>query len=73
VAAFAWINPLPRARWIVVDQPHVAEAYPVVVGLPVRVETESGIGNGRATFTYEQYDAEGVNLTRTTITPAIAG
>jgi hypothetical protein len=73
VAAFAWINPASRARWIVVDQPGVGEAYPVAAGLPVRVETETRIGGGRATFVYGEYDAKGVMLARKTITPAIAG
>jgi hypothetical protein len=73
LAAFAWIDPLPGASWIVVDQPRAAEAYPVVAGLPVRVETVTEIGRGRATFAYEEFDAKGVMLARSTITPAIAG
>jgi hypothetical protein len=73
VAAFAWIDPLPRARRIVVDQPGGGEAYPVAAGLPVRVETGSRIGNSRATFSYAEYDAKGVMLGRKTIAPAIAG
>jgi hypothetical protein len=73
VAAFAWINPLPQASWIVVHQPGADEAYSVAAGLPVRVETWTAIGNGRATFRYEQYDSKGVMLAHKTITPAIAG
>jgi hypothetical protein len=57
----------------VVDQPGGGEAYPVAAGLPVRVETGSPIGNGRATFSYGEYDAKGLMLGRKTITPAIAG
>ena len=73
VAAFAWINPLPRAGWVVVEQPGSAEAYRVAGGLPVRVETETGIVNGRATFRYDEFDRKGVMLARRTMTPAIAG
>jgi hypothetical protein len=73
LAAFAWIDPLPRTRRIVVDQPGAAEAYPVAGGLPVRVETVTGIADGRATFRYEEYDGKGVMLARRTISPAIAG
>jgi len=73
VAAFAWIDPLSRARWIVVDQPGADVAYRVAGGLPLRVETVSGIGEGWAGFRYEEYDEKGVMLARKTITPAIAG
>jgi hypothetical protein len=71
--AFAWINPLSRAAWIVVDQPHFGEVYPVARGLPVRVTTVAGIGRGRARLRYAQYDGKGVLLAKRTIAPAIAG
>ena len=64
VAAFAWINPLSRTRWIVVDQPSFGEVYPVAGGLPVRVVTVDGIGAGRARFRYAQYGAKGTLLAR---------
>jgi hypothetical protein len=73
LAAFAWIDPLSRARWIVVDQPGADVAYRVAGRLPVRVATVSGIGEGRAGFRYEEYDEKGVMLARKAITPAIAG
>jgi hypothetical protein len=28
LAAFGWVNPAPRAKWIVVDRPGAAEVYP---------------------------------------------
>jgi hypothetical protein len=73
VVAFAWINPLPRAAWIVVDQPGYGEVFAAVGHLPVRVTSVSGIGHGRARFRYTQYDRRGVRLTRRTIVPAVAG
>lgn len=73
VAGFAWINALPQARWIVVDQPGFREAYPVAGRLPVRVGTAVGLRNGRsARFRYAQYDARGVLLERRTLRPIIA-
>ncbi len=51
----------------------MAKAYQVAADLPVRVESETRIGNGWAVFEYEEFDAKGVMLTRKTITPAIAG
>jgi hypothetical protein len=73
VAAFAWIDPLRRAAWIVVHQPGFGEVYPVAGRLPVRVSTVAGIEYGRAIFRYTEYDVRGVMLARRTITPAIAG
>jgi hypothetical protein len=73
VVAFAWVNPLSRAAWIVVDQRGFGEVYPVAGRLPVRVTTVAGIRHGRARFRYVQYDAKGVLLARRTMTPAIAG
>jgi hypothetical protein len=71
--AFAWINPLPRTAWVVVDQPGFGEVYPVAGRLPVRLATASGIGFGQATFRYVEFDARGVVLARRRITPAVAG
>lgn len=73
VAAFAWINPLPRAAWIVLEQPGFGEVYSVAGRLPVRVSSVAGIHYGRARFRYAEYDAKGVTLAKKTITPAIAG
>jgi len=73
VAAFAWINRMRRARWIVVDQPGFGEVYPVVGPLPVRVSTFAGIAYGRATFRFREYDERGVVLASRTISLAVAG
>jgi hypothetical protein len=71
VVAFGWINPLPHAQWIVVDQPGFREVYPVAAHLPVRVSTVSEIGSPTF-FHTAQYDARGVLLARKTVTAAIA-
>jgi hypothetical protein len=73
VIAFGWINPIRRARWIVVDQPGYREVYPVTGGLPVRVSTISGLRRaGDAIFHTAQYDAAGVLLVRRKVVAAIA-
>jgi hypothetical protein len=72
VVAFAWINPLRHAQWVVVDQPGFREVYAVGAHLPVRVTTVSGFGRKGVIFHYTQYDAQGVLLTRRTLTTAIA-
>jgi hypothetical protein len=71
VVAFGWINPLPQAQWIVVDQPGFREVYVVAAHLPVRVSTVSGIGSPTV-FRTAQYDARGVLLARRTVTASIA-
>ncbi len=71
VVAFGWINALPRARWIVVDQPGFREVYPVAAHLPVRVSTVSEIRSS-TTFRTSQYDAQGVLLERKVVTAAVA-
>lgn len=71
--AFGWINPVARARWIVVDQPGFREVYTVAADLPVRVSTVSLIATPRGTvFHTAQYDSHGVLLIRRTITAVIA-
>jgi hypothetical protein len=71
VVAFAWINPLPHAQWIVVDQPGYREVYQVAAHLPVRVSTVSGIGSPTF-FRTAQYDVHGVLLARRTVTASVA-
>jgi hypothetical protein len=73
VIAFGWINPVRRAKWIVIDQPGYGEVYPVAGGLPVRVSTVSGLGHtGGAAFRTTQYDGAGVLLVRRKVVAAIA-
>jgi hypothetical protein len=71
--AFGWINPLPRAKWIVIEQPGDREVYPVAAGLPVRVSTVSGLEQtGGAVFRMAQYDVAGVLLVRRRVVATIA-
>jgi hypothetical protein len=73
LVAFGWINPVPRARWIVIDEPGYREVYAVVAGLPVRVSTTSGLSRrGGAVFRTAQYDAQGVFLVHRKVVAAIA-
>jgi hypothetical protein len=71
LVAFGWINAVPRAKWIVVDQPGFREVYPVAGRLPVRVSTVSRIGTP-TTFRTTQYDARGVLLVRREVKASIA-
>lgn len=71
VVAFAWINPLPRAQWIVVTQPGFKEVYPIAAHLPVRVSTVSEIGSP-TTFRTSQYDVRGVLLAQKVVKAVIA-
>lgn len=71
VVAFAWINALPRARWVVVDQPGFKEVYPVAARLPVRVSTVRKIG-APTTFRTSQYDESGVLLARKVVRASVA-
>jgi hypothetical protein len=73
VVAFGWINPVARAKWIVIDQPGYREVYPVAGRLPVRVSTTSEIGGRQgAVFRMAQYDGQGVLLVRRKVVAAIA-
>lgn len=69
---FAWINPLRRTRWVVIDQPGYREVYPVAANLPVRVSTTVSKAGGRAVFQTSQYDSHGVLLVRRKVVAAIA-
>ena len=71
VVAFGWINALPAARWIVIEQPGFREVYPVAAHLPVRVSTVSEIGSP-TTFRSSQYDEHGVLLARKVVKASIA-
>jgi hypothetical protein len=71
LVAFGWINALPAAKWIVVEQPHFREVYPVAARLPVRVSTVFGIGSPTR-FRTSQYDKQGVLLIRKEVRATIA-
>jgi hypothetical protein len=74
VAGFAWINPSRRAHWVVVVQPGYAEVYATGGGLPLRIETVSGLEPaGSAVFRVTELDGKGVVLVRREVVATIAG
>ena len=59
---------------MVVDQPGYREVYATAAGLPVRVETVSGLERaGSAVFRLTERDARGVVLARKEVVATIAG
>ena len=71
---FAWLDPLPRARYVAVEGPGYAEVYETAGGLPVRVTTRDVHSEGSsATFRVTQYAAAGRGLSRRTIRAVVAG
>jgi hypothetical protein len=73
--AYAFIEPVPGARWIGVRQDGYVEVNEVLGGLPVRVATIRGIDldNSRATLELTQYDASGRELIHGEMEAAVAG
>jgi uncharacterized protein YjeT (DUF2065 family) len=73
--AYAWVEPVPGAHWIGVDQGSYKEVYEVLAGLPVRVATLRGIEpeRTRATFAVTQFDATGKALVNGPLEAAVAG
>lgn len=73
--AAAWVNPLPRARWVGVDQGSYTELYPTAVGLPVRIASTRGVeyNGARATFFVTQYGARAHVLSRGRLVAQVAG
>lgn len=72
---FAWIEPGPGAKYVVVQQPGYAEVYEVGGGLPVRVTTTSDveIEGSRATFELSEHDANGRVIRRYRVDARVAG
>ncbi len=70
----AWIEPVARARWIVVHDHKLIQIYPTAASLPVRVTTRSvDIATATAVFRVEQYDREGTRVSEATLRTAVAG
>jgi hypothetical protein len=72
VAAFAWIEPVRAAAWLVVDQPGFREAYRVAGWLPVRVETVEVPARGSVRYHVSQYDPHGRLLARGEVSAVVA-
>ena len=73
--AYAWVDPVPGARWIGVDQGRYMEVYEVLAALPVRVATlrEIQLGRSRATFAVTQFDESGKALVKGVLEASVAG
>ena len=64
LTAFAWVEPQPDAKWVVVSDAGTREVYEVAESLPVRVTTTDGTQpeSSRASFDIEEYAADGSKL-----------
>jgi len=73
--AFAWVEPHPAAKWIVVSNAGTPEVYEVAGSLPVRVTTTDGVEpeSSRASFDVEEYAADGRKLREYVLEAAVAG
>jgi len=73
--AVAWINAIPGARWVALDQGSFTELYPTAAGMPVRVATARHVsyGTSSAMFFVTQYAADGRTLARARLTARVAG
>lgn len=72
---FAWIEPGPRARYVVLEQPGYAEVYETASDLPVRVATLADVDleEARAVFAVSEHDASGALIRRYRLEAAVAG
>jgi hypothetical protein len=75
LTAFAWVEPQPDARWVVVSDAGTREVYEMAESLPVRVTTTDGTRpeSSRASFAVEEYGADGTKLREYTLEAAVAG
>jgi hypothetical protein len=75
LVGFAWIEPGPGAKYVVVQQQGYAEVYEAGGGLPVRVTTTSDveIEGSRATFELSEHDADGRAIRRYRVDTRVAG
>jgi hypothetical protein len=72
--AFAWIEPAPRARWLVVRGGETTEAYPVVGNLPLRVTTKDvRADEAAAVFDVAHLARDGTRLTGGSVVMRVAG
>ncbi|MGZ8694771.1 MAG: hypothetical protein ACXWYS_04970 [Gaiellaceae bacterium] len=73
--AFAFVNPAPRARWLVVDHDHFRELYDVSDPYPVRISTADGIHVEESSLKVRvrSYDADGKELADETLDARVAG
>ena len=69
LTAFAWVEPRPDAKWVVVSDADKREVYEVAESLPVRVTTTDGTApeSSKASFPIEEYAADGTELREYTL------
>jgi hypothetical protein len=75
LTSFAWVEPRPATKWVVVSDAGTREVYEVAESLPVRVTTTDGVrtGSSRASFEVEEYAADGTKLRQYVLETAVAG
>ena len=75
LTGFAWVEPQPAAKWVVVSDAGMREVYEVAESLPVRVTTTDGLEleSSRASFDIEEYAADGTKLREYVLETAVAG
>jgi hypothetical protein len=73
--AFAWVEPAPGTRFVVVDQNGYAEAYEVAGSLPVRVASKERVdlATSSAILEITEHDREGTLLRRYSVDARVAG
>jgi hypothetical protein len=75
LVAFAWVQPLPQARWIVIRDGRLADVYPTAAGIPVRVTTTHGIDlrGSSERVRVAQYDRHGRLLDDAELEASVSG
>jgi hypothetical protein len=73
--AYVFVNPAPRARWLVVDHDHFREIYDTGDPYPVRISTTDGLDMDTSSLkvSVRSYDADGKELSDETLHPVVAG
>lgn len=75
LTGFAWVEPQPATKWVIVSDAGTREVYEVAESLPVRVTTTDGVQlwTSRASFDIEEYAADGSKLREYVLETAVAG
>ena len=72
---FAWVQPVPRARYVAVEQDGYTEVYEAAGGLPIRTATTSGVvvEGARARFQLSDHASDGSLLRQYGLDAPVAG
>lgn len=73
--AFAWVEPGPRTRFVLVRRPSFAEVYEVAGDLPIRITTSDNVdvARSRARFPVSEHSSSGDLLRRYELDANVAG